>query len=212
MTTMADLSPSEAAREYHERGFVLLRSFFDARTMERITEDAVLNYAAYPLSVAASPLVVPDTVNTTRIPATLTGANAWIYWDPRVHPFPDNRLITTWPTQTAAAGVRAAEYAKNISRAAFAALSTSWFDQRVTLTGGQRQSWGYGVTGGVDRAMVDDERQRAVGDISVIPQENGFGLHDRTFRDILPRAAWEFDRPARSGQKGCRPRAPPPAC
>ena len=40
MTTMADLSPSEAAREYHERGFVLLRSFFDARTMERITEDA----------------------------------------------------------------------------------------------------------------------------------------------------------------------------
>jgi len=141
---------------------VITKSFWKSRNTllvggqygdsERITEDAVLNYAAYPLSVAASSLVVPDTVNTTRIPATLTGANAWIYWDPRVHPFPDNRLITTWPTQTAAAGVRAAEYAKNISRAAFAALSTSWFDQRVTLTGGQRQSWGYGVTGGVDRA------------------------------------------------------------
>jgi outer membrane receptor protein involved in Fe transport len=118
---------------------------------ESIIEDAVLNYAGYPLSVPASPYVVPDTVNTSRIPATLTGANAWIFWDPRAHPFPDNRLITTWPTETAAPGTRAASYGKSIARAAFAALSTSWFDNRITLTAGQRESWGYGVTGGVDR-------------------------------------------------------------
>ena len=46
---------------------------------EQTVENALLNYAAYPLSVTASSRVVPDTVNTARIPATLTGANAWIY-------------------------------------------------------------------------------------------------------------------------------------
>lgn len=114
-------------------------------------EDAVLNYAGYPLTVPASPLVVPDTVNPGRIPATLTGASAWIYWDPRVHPFPDNRLITTWPSAVQPAGARAASGSKNITRAGFAAFSTSWFDDRVTLTAGKRYSWGYGLGYSVDR-------------------------------------------------------------
>ena len=118
---------------------------------EQTVENAVLNYAAYPLSVAASSLVVRDTVNTARIPATLTGANAWIYWDPRVHPFPDNRLITTWPSAVQPSGVKTADYSKNISRAEFAAFSTSWFDERITFTAGKRYSWGYGVIGAADR-------------------------------------------------------------
>jgi outer membrane receptor protein involved in Fe transport len=118
---------------------------------KQFVEDAIMNYAAYPLSVAASSLVVPDTVNTARIPATLTGANAWIYFDPRVHPFPDNRLITVWPSATNAPGVKSATYGKTLSRAEFAAFSTSWFDQRITLTAGKRLSWGYGVSGDSDR-------------------------------------------------------------
>ena len=118
---------------------------------ERTIEDAVLNYAGYPLSVPASSLVVPDTVNTARIPATLTGANAWIFWDPRVHPFPDNRLITTWPSAVQPAGVKTADYNKTLSRAEFAAFSSSWFDERITVTAGKRYSWGYGVTGIADR-------------------------------------------------------------
>lgn len=118
---------------------------------EQTVENALLNYAAYPLSVPASSRVVPDTVNTGRIPATLTGANAWIYWDPRVHAFPDNRLITTWPSAVQPAGIRTADYSKSLTRAEFAAFSTSWFDNRITLTAGKRYSWGYAVIGGVDR-------------------------------------------------------------
>jgi 2-aminoethylphosphonate dioxygenase len=40
MTTVAEASPKEAAQQYHERGFVVLRSFFDAGTMRQIAADA----------------------------------------------------------------------------------------------------------------------------------------------------------------------------
>ncbi len=118
---------------------------------KRMNEDAVLNYASYPLSVPASAYVIPDTANPNRIPAILTGANAWIFWDPRSHPFPDNRLITTWPSAVQPAGVKAADYGKNLSRAEFAAFSSSWFEDRLTITAGKRYSWGYGVVGTADR-------------------------------------------------------------
>lgn len=118
---------------------------------EKTVEDAVLNYAAYPLSVPVSPLMVPDTVNTARVPAILTGANAWIYWDPRTMPFPDNRLITTWPSAVQPAGVKTADYSHTISRSEFAALSSGWFNDRVIITGGKRYNWNYAVTGAADR-------------------------------------------------------------
>jgi outer membrane receptor protein involved in Fe transport len=118
---------------------------------ERTVEDAVLNYAAYPLSVPVSPHTLPDTVNPARIPAVLTGANAWIYWDPRAHPFPDNRLITTWPSAVQPAGVKTADYNHNIGRSGFAALNSGWFDDRVMLTAGKRYNWNYAVNASVDR-------------------------------------------------------------
>ncbi len=118
---------------------------------ERTVEDAVLNYAAYPMSVPVSSFMVPDTVNTARVPAVLTGANAWTFWDPRAHPFPDNRLITTWPSAVQPAGVKTADYNHNINRSEFAALNSGWFDDRVMLTAGKRYNWSYAVNATVDR-------------------------------------------------------------
>lgn len=164
---------------------------------ESIIEDALINYAAYPLSVPASDLVVRDTVNTTRIPATLTGANAWIFWDPRVHPFPDNRLITTWPSDVRPAGVKAADYRKTITRAEFAAFNTSWFDDRVTLTAGGRYSWSYAVTGETD--LNETIRPGAAATPNVKTSNYTYGAVVRIVRGLNLFASRNRGESARSG-------------
>jgi outer membrane receptor protein involved in Fe transport len=94
---------------------------------------------------------VPGSPNVFGTPATLTGANILNFFDPRVHPFPDNRSFTRWPSETAAPGTQVYGQAKSNARAAFTALSLGLFDRRVILTGGFRRSWLHSISSTLDR-------------------------------------------------------------
>jgi outer membrane receptor protein involved in Fe transport len=98
-----------------------------------LTEDAFFDYSSA-VSVPASPLVGNNPA------ATLTGQQVYHWFDPRVQPFPDTRLITRWPSEVRSAGQLAYTYSKNINRANYAAASLGVFDNRITLTGGLRRS------------------------------------------------------------------------
>jgi outer membrane receptor protein involved in Fe transport len=100
---------------------------------ETTYEDAFFDYSSA-VSVAASP-------NVNNEPqTTLTGQNVYHWFDPRVQPFPDTRLITRWPSEVRPAGQLAYNYAEDTNRAYYTAGSLSAFDQRVTLTGGIRRT------------------------------------------------------------------------
>jgi outer membrane receptor protein involved in Fe transport len=165
---------------------------------ERTVEDAVLNYAAYPLSVPVSSFMVPDTVNTGRVPAVLTGANAWIFWDPRAHPFPDNRLITTWPSAVQPAGVKTAEYLHTIGRSAFAAINSGWFDDRVLLTAGKRYNWNYAVNASVDRDGTPLPGARSTANIRT--DSYTLGVTVRVIKGVNLFASQNQGETARAGQ------------
>jgi outer membrane receptor protein involved in Fe transport len=95
-------------------------------------EDAYFDYSSA-VPVAASP-------NVNNNPsATLTGQNVYHWFDPRVHDFPDTRLITRWPSETRSAGQLAYNYSKETNRSYYAAAGLGAFDQRVMLTGGVRR-------------------------------------------------------------------------
>lgn len=106
-------------------------------------ETATFDYSGL-APVAGSP-------NVFGTPATLTGANILNFFDPRVHPFPDNRAFTRWPSEFAAAGAQAYTQTKTNARAAFSALSLGFFDRRVILTGGFRRSWLHAINSTMDR-------------------------------------------------------------
>lgn len=97
---------------------------------------------------------VAGSPNVFGTPATLTGANIMNFFDPRVHPFPDNRAFTRWPSETLAPGAQVYTGSKTNSRAAFAALSLGFFDRRVILTGGFRRSWLHAISGNFDRDLT----------------------------------------------------------
>ncbi|WP_438483318.1 TonB-dependent siderophore receptor [Oleiharenicola lentus] len=96
-------------------------------------EDAFFDYTSA-VSVAASP-----NVNNNPTP-TLVGQNVYHWFDPRVHAFPDTRLVTRWPSEVRSAGQLAYNHAKETNQAYYAATSLSAFDQRVTVTSGVRRS------------------------------------------------------------------------
>ncbi len=106
-------------------------------------ESAVFDYSALP-SVAGSP-------NVFGSPAILSGANIYNFFDPRVHAFPDNRLITRWPSDVNANGIQTYTQTKTNARAGYAALSLGFFDRRVILTGGFRRSWLHAINSTMDR-------------------------------------------------------------
>lgn len=106
-------------------------------------ENAIFDYSGL-APVAGSP-------NVFGTHATLTGANILNFFDPRVHAFPDNRVFTSWPSETAAAGVQAYTQTKTNAHAGYAALSLGLFEQRVILTGGFRRSWLHAVNSTLDR-------------------------------------------------------------
>lgn len=96
-------------------------------------EDAFFDYS--------SAVSVPNSPNVNNEPtATLAGQNVYHWFDPRVHPFPDTRLITRWPSQARSAGQLAYTYTEEINRAYYAAGSLGVFDHRATLTGGVRRA------------------------------------------------------------------------
>lgn len=96
-------------------------------------EDAFFDYSGA-VPVAASP-------NVGNNPAAiLTGQQVYHYFDPRVHPFPDTRLVTRWPSEVRGAGQLAYNYTKDIARASYAAASLGAFNHRITLTGGIRRA------------------------------------------------------------------------
>lgn len=104
--------------------------YSDARTLN---EDAFFDYSSA-VSVPASPLVGNNPASI------LTGQQVYHWFDPRVHPFPDTRLVTRWPSDVRSAGQLAYTYSKTISRANYAAASLGIFENRLTLTGGLRRS------------------------------------------------------------------------
>jgi outer membrane receptor protein involved in Fe transport len=97
---------------------------------------------------------VPGSPNVFGTPNPLTGANILNFFDPRAHPFPDNRAFTRWPSATNAPGVQAYGQSKTNARAGFAALSLGFFQRRVILTGGFRRSWLHAISSSVDRNFV----------------------------------------------------------
>ncbi len=110
----------------------LLAGFQYNQTKNR-SEDAFFDYTSA-VNVAASP-------NVNNSPtATLTGQNIYHWFDPRVHAFPDTRLITRWPSEVRSAGQLAYNYSKDTYRAHYAAASLGMFDKLVTLTGGIRRT------------------------------------------------------------------------
>ncbi|MEO7599958.1 MAG: TonB-dependent receptor, partial [Opitutus sp.] len=111
-------------------------------------ERAIFDYTNVP-SIASSPNVIYGAPQ-----GTLTGANVYTYFDPRVHPFPDNRLITRWPSDVSAAGVMAFSHLKVNNRAVYAAGSGGFFNDRVILTGGVRRTWLHSVTSTSDRSWT----------------------------------------------------------
>jgi 2-aminoethylphosphonate dioxygenase len=76
MTSVAEVSPSEVARQYHERGFVLLRSFFDAAAMQRITEDAERLWAD------EAGLIARENLRCRYMPHHATGESLFECFDP----------------------------------------------------------------------------------------------------------------------------------
>jgi outer membrane receptor protein involved in Fe transport len=111
---------------------------------ETRAEDAFFDYSGLS-PVAASP-------NVGFSPNPLTGQAIYQYFDPRVHAFPDTRLVTRWPSEERAPGQLAYAYSKSIVRAGYSAASLGLWDNRITLTGGVRRARGYGVNASLDRA------------------------------------------------------------
>lgn len=110
---------------------------------ESYGETAVFDYSGL-APVAGSP-------NVFGTPNPLTGANILNFFDPRVHAFPDNRLFTRWPSETAAPGAQVYGRGRTNARAAFTALSLGFFDRRLILTGGFRRSWLHATSANLDR-------------------------------------------------------------
>lgn len=108
-------------------------------------ERAVFDYSA------ATPVPSSPNVIFGAPQGTLTGANVFTYFDPRVHAFPDNRAITRWPSEVNAPGVRTYDETKVYSRALYLAGSVGFFDERVIFTGGGRRSWLHQVANTLDR-------------------------------------------------------------
>lgn len=84
-------------------------------------------------SVAGS----PNVINT---PATLTGANVFAYFDPRVHSIPNYRKLVTWADEVYADGVSAQFYTRSFPEAGYAAYSGSFWKDRITVLAGYRNS------------------------------------------------------------------------
>lgn len=109
---------------------------------ETRAEDAFFDYSALP-PVAASP-------NVGYSPNPLTGQAIYQYFDPRVHAFPDTRLVTRWPSEVRGAGQLAYTLSKYIYRTGYSAASLGVWDDRVTFTGGVRRARGYSLTASLD--------------------------------------------------------------
>ena len=110
---------------------------------ENRVEDAFFDYSGL-TPVQASP-------NVAFSPATLTGSQIYQYFDPRVHAFPDTRLVTRWPSEVRLPGEPAYSFSKNIYRTGYSAASLGAWDNRITLTGGVRRARAYGVSSSLDR-------------------------------------------------------------
>ncbi|HEY0944723.1 MAG TPA: TonB-dependent receptor plug domain-containing protein [Opitutaceae bacterium] len=111
---------------------------------ETRVEDAFFDYSGL------SP--VPGSPNVGFSPATLTGSQIYQYFDPRVHAFPDTRLVTRWPSEVRAPGQLAYSYSKSIFRTGYSAASLGIWDNRITFTGGVRRARGYSVNASLDPA------------------------------------------------------------
>jgi outer membrane receptor protein involved in Fe transport len=84
-------------------------------------------------AVAASP-------NVTGSPASLTGANILNYFDPRVHAVPNYAAALTWNDETLAPGLNAQSYSRIFPEAGYAAYSGSFWQDRITVFAGYRNS------------------------------------------------------------------------
>jgi hypothetical protein len=123
-------------------GTLLLGGQYDRGTNR--AEDAFFDYAGL-APVAPSP-------NVGNSPNPLTGQAIYQLFDPRVHAFPDTRLVTRWPSEVRGAGQLAYSYSKSITRSGYSAASLGFWENRVTLTGGVRRSREYGVNAQLDPA------------------------------------------------------------
>ncbi len=95
-------------------------------------EDAFFDYS--------NAVPVPASPNVNNNPSTtLTGQNVYHWFDPRVHEFPDTRLITRWPSEVRSTGQLAYNYSEETNRSYYAAASLGAFDRRIMLTGGIRR-------------------------------------------------------------------------
>lgn len=83
---------------------------------------------------------VAGSPNVAGSPATLTGANIFNYFDPRVHQVPDYRKVVSWADEVYANGVAAQFYTRTFPEAGYAAYSGSFWKDRITVMAGFRNS------------------------------------------------------------------------
>ena len=76
MMSLAEVGPSQAAQEYHERGFTLLRSFFDASTMRQMLADAAQLWAD------EAKLIRRENLRCRYMPHRATGESLFECFDP----------------------------------------------------------------------------------------------------------------------------------
>ncbi|HEU5079460.1 MAG TPA: TonB-dependent receptor plug domain-containing protein [Opitutaceae bacterium] len=154
-------------------------------------EDAFFDYSSA-VSVPASP-------NVNNEPSDpLTGQNVYHWFDPRVQPFPDTRLITRWPSEVRSAGQMAYSWSEEVNRAYYAAGSLSAFDRRVTLTGGIRRANTSSFTDQQDRNGTELAGSAARNDTPTTSSYM-YGLSARIVRGLHVYASYNKGNTARVG-------------
>ncbi len=118
-------------------------------------------------AVNASPNVIGS-------PASLTAANILNYFDPRVHTVPNYESILTWADETLASGVTAQSYSRSFPEAAYAAYSGSFWQDRITLFAGYRNSEIQQASWNLDRDRV--RLTRFLNTAKTSTQSNTLGL------------------------------------